>query len=307
MPEMLVTIGAIAVLIALLLPAVGRMRTQSKIVICANNLRQIGEGMTAWKVKRDPDQMSPQAWRFEMSRMADYGGRSIFCCPEQGSQAPGILMSNMSLSDGVRRLPNIPDAPPIPGDPDSPPPPPPQGPLMLYFQNGPNSKYDGLALELRPGPWVKMESTPTGYRLKVEDMSLAGDTTGDFDYNDFVIDVTKNPDGTQTLNVVSADTAAGGSSENRIKYQLLDQTGKVLMPDFVNRDNPSSYSYGPFLPPPSSPDSPGTPGAPGAPGGLQGFGRNDGLLGKATPTTPLTSRATRYGARATRSSSSTTV
>jgi prepilin-type N-terminal cleavage/methylation domain-containing protein/prepilin-type processing-associated H-X9-DG protein len=95
--ELLVVIGIIALLVAILLPVVGKMRQSSKRVACASNLRQIGTGLIHYF--NDFKQHLPARWdglelanphvfRFRagpedvselMERYA--GSRDVYYCP----------------------------------------------------------------------------------------------------------------------------------------------------------------------------------------------------------------------------------
>ena len=60
--ELLVVISIIAVLIALLLPAVKRARENARIVICMSNERQIYPGLHAYAV--DNDEINTPSYRY---------------------------------------------------------------------------------------------------------------------------------------------------------------------------------------------------------------------------------------------------
>lgn len=46
--EVMVVVAVVALLVAILLPAVSRVRDQARLVICGSNLRQVGAGITAY-------------------------------------------------------------------------------------------------------------------------------------------------------------------------------------------------------------------------------------------------------------------
>jgi prepilin-type N-terminal cleavage/methylation domain-containing protein len=51
--ELLIVVGIVAVLVALLIPAVGRARDQAKRTACLNNLRHIGTGFSEYAIRND--------------------------------------------------------------------------------------------------------------------------------------------------------------------------------------------------------------------------------------------------------------
>jgi prepilin-type N-terminal cleavage/methylation domain-containing protein len=132
--ELLVTIGILAVLIAVLIPAIHNSRLQGKVTVCASNVRQIGITLLAYAADNgkfpygfynDPNLPSPEEgyagygqydrlgwWWFNYPEglyNKKMGKRTILECPSKNIRYPkledDILCGNYGVNLSVCKLP----------------------------------------------------------------------------------------------------------------------------------------------------------------------------------------------------------
>ena len=294
--ELMVVIGLIAVLIALLMPAINRVRRQAKMTDCASQLRQIHLAAQVWKQKNDPNPLRADGWITALtpvvsdvrilhcpeSLLADVatssGGSSGGAGDRSGSDAvaggstPGAAAnggagstsgsaSGTSGTSGSSGSAGTNNSGPLPSLADT----------YFHFNDGGN--YD-WSVPLAEGPWVhKTNVTPDGYDLWVEDQGGRGG--GDNDFKDIGVHVTDNHDGTVKLTVDPLTKGVPGYHSD-VMAKNPDGTTRTIFKDVYKGGDQAGASgtvNGPFNPTGSSTGgTDGTGGTSGSGGGSTGSG-----------------------------------
>jgi prepilin-type processing-associated H-X9-DG protein/prepilin-type N-terminal cleavage/methylation domain-containing protein len=219
--EMLVVVGIVALLVALLLPAVTQARRQAKMTSCASQLHQVYLASQTWKIENErrgnPVPMQATGWRTEYAPYVK--DLRIYNCPEdqnvidfkgdKGStgDATGNAAGNGASTNGTGGSSGSNNGSGsnsgggsnsgsggnnsnTPGD---------LADAFIRITPGGGAPHD---IAVKDGPWFKRTNNADGsYDLWLEDQFFAGG--GDNDFKDIGVRIKNNSDGTVTMTLLA--------------------------------------------------------------------------------------------------------
>ena len=194
--ELMVVIGIIALLVSIVIPSLDGLLTEGRRILCLNNLNKINQATQTWATQYkswDQHALAEGGWIAAVETVTN--GHEVLRCPEGGPLAEGNPVESKIV---IRTSPTSTVA----------------IPLLEMNKNGgfagqfkiiklSTTQYNlGEGKTITPVPYVP-DSNPNQYYWGYDDGAIG---TGDYDFQDLTIQVTKNGDGTATLSI-KADTA----------------------------------------------------------------------------------------------------
>jgi prepilin-type N-terminal cleavage/methylation domain-containing protein/prepilin-type processing-associated H-X9-DG protein len=264
--EILAVVGVIAVLVAILLPVIGRAWAQAKTAVCASQLHQIYVASQSWRQEHTgagnaAPALPTEGWRTALRPYLKVS--AAYICPADTTIGSDDVAAD-AVADAAAGGKSTPPSPPTPQ--------PPAAPIYTGgMVDGVNLYIDGVPVPFGPGPRATVVDEATGNSNLATRFGPQYGETLSFDGGAVVLNVTQCADGwvvvnvrTDTVKTFEVSLSSGGGM---IIEQPWGGVSDARLPGHLNRlkrydpppaPDPTTGAGGGSTTPPA-----GTPGFPG--------------------------------------------